>query len=496
MLDRVAVHQTRLRVPGIGLDARGVALGARGLVLLPSLDRLIAFLAVYTEDQALGGLLESLSIDVVKSKLGAREIALSFDAGSSDRMDRVSEVARLTGGFTFTGTSRHFVQYRDAAAPFGYDAREITATDAPLALYHNTFNQVYEVERQLDLKSLLMRLMPHADPTAELEDGPLWILAESGLGPSLLGYFARSQVGAEVGIAEWPPETSFDEGPTRRFLFRVQELPPRMRTLVRLTPGITAFIPAGPYAAVEHAFRHPITLSACPVFERDSLVLFRGRGEPALEIRPLPVLADVRALQSAELGSAPMPAPAAGADQPPPPIAVPVRLMADLEPPSALGAIFVPADELSLLRRLVYALSVETIKRLKIAVAREGAFVVSDGTLEAIPLGIFYQRLHPSIFAPVGLRVVPAVDPDTLFRSLGAPEGVVIFLRQNAPALAVQSKSFAPLEHALLEGHSWAPVDAAEIEPALATEIPTVWLDPLGMRPLADVESAAVADTE
>jgi len=45
MLDRVAVHQTRLRTPGLGLDAKGVALGAKGLVLLPSIDRLVAFLA-------------------------------------------------------------------------------------------------------------------------------------------------------------------------------------------------------------------------------------------------------------------------------------------------------------------------------------------------------------------------------------------------------------------------------------------------------------------
>lgn len=491
MLDRVAVHQTRLRVPGIGLDARGVALGSRGLVLLPSLDRLVAFLAVYTEEQALGGLIESMSIDVLKSKLGTREIALSFDAGSSDRMDRVAEVARLTGGFAFTGTSRHFVQYRDAAAPFGYDAREITATDAPIALYHTTFSQVYEVERKLELRSLLMRLMPHADPKAELGDGPLWVVAEAGLGPSLLGYFARSDVAAEVGIAEWPPDTSFDEGPTRRFLFRVPRLPPRMRTLVRSTPGIIAFVPVGSGAAVEHAFRHPITLQACPVFDRDALVLFRGRGESPLEIKPLPVLADVRALQTAQISSEPARMPAQGSQSPPPTVAVPVRLMADLEPPSSLGAIFVPADELTLLRRLVYGLAVETIQRLRIAIAAEGAFVIADAGLEAIPLGIFYQRLHPAIFVPLGLRVVPAVEPETLFRSLGSPEGVTVFLRQNAAALAVQSGSFVPLEQALLEGHSWAPVSTTEIEPALATEIPTVWLEPLGMRPLADVESAA-----
>ena len=146
MLERIAVHQTRLKVPGLGLDSRGVALGAKGLVLLPAIDRLIAFLAVYTEQQSLGALGDSLRVDILKSRLGTREVALSFDAGASDRMDRVADVARLAGGFTFTGTSRHFVQYRDAAAPFGYDAPEISATDAALALYNNAFSQSYEIE--------------------------------------------------------------------------------------------------------------------------------------------------------------------------------------------------------------------------------------------------------------------------------------------------------------------------------------------------------------
>ena len=67
-------------------------MGARGLVLLPSLDRLAAFLAVYTADHGLESLVESMRIEVVQSKLGASETAISFEAGSSDRMDRVAEV--------------------------------------------------------------------------------------------------------------------------------------------------------------------------------------------------------------------------------------------------------------------------------------------------------------------------------------------------------------------------------------------------------------------
>ena len=103
VLERIALHQTRLHTPGLGLDAKGVALGAKGLILLPSIDRLVALLAVYTRERSLEDLMPSLAMRVAKSKLGTREITLEFAAESSDRMDRLAETARLVGGFTFTG---------------------------------------------------------------------------------------------------------------------------------------------------------------------------------------------------------------------------------------------------------------------------------------------------------------------------------------------------------------------------------------------------------
>ncbi|MEZ4315610.1 MAG: hypothetical protein R3F14_46945, partial [Polyangiaceae bacterium] len=232
MLERVAVHQTRLRTPGLGLDAKGVALGSKGLVLLPSMDRLVAFFALYTRQGSLADILRSLVVEVVKSRLGAREVTLTFAAESSDRMDRVSEIVRLAGGYTFTGTSRHFVQYRDAAAPFGYDVPQILHADAGLSLYHSAFSQAYEVERKIDVRQLLLRLSAHPDPSTALEPGPRLMVAEAGLGPALIHYFVRSGVEADVGVAEWPPESSFDEAPVVRYIFQVPEIPPRMVPLL------------------------------------------------------------------------------------------------------------------------------------------------------------------------------------------------------------------------------------------------------------------------
>lgn len=491
MLERVALHQTRLRVPGVGLDARGVALGARGLVLLPSLDRLVAFLAIYTAEHGLEGVIGGLKIEVVRSKLGTREIALSFDAGSSDRLDRVGEVARLAGGFAFTGTSRHFVQYRDAAAPFGYDASEIVASDAALALYHATFSQTYDIEKPIDLKSLLLRMSPNADPSGHDLDGPLWVLAEQGLGPSVLSYLVRSAVSAQAAVAEWPPATSFDDAPVRRWLFRVEELPRRMWPLFRSVPGVTVFRPVAQGVAVEQGYRHPVQLRACPVFEPKGLLFIRGGAAAPLELERVPAMGDVRSLARVGLAdeetSSPLLAPGAATA---PEIRVPLRLVPGRAPPSDVGAALVPTGELELLRRLVYALGADAVRSTRFAVTEIGAFLIRERGMEAVPLGQFYRRVHPSVFVPSGLDLVPSVDSEVLFSALGRPADKVVFFRPDSSAIAVDESAFVSLEHAIVDATSWAPLPAETLEPLLNTETPTAWFSPLGMRPLKGATQA------
>jgi hypothetical protein len=488
MLERVAVHQTRLRVPGVGLDASGVALGARGLVLLPSLDRLVAFLAVYSQDQSLEPLIESLRIEVARSKLGTREVVLSFAAGSSDRMDRVAEVARVVGGFVFTGTTRHYVQYRDLVAPFGYDALQIVATDAPIALYHGTFSQVYEVERTVELSRLLLSLTPHADPEASVASERVWVLAEPGLGPSLVYYFTRSQVPAEVGIAQWPPESSFDDTPVRRYLFLVGRLPQRMRPLLAHTPGIGVFDPSGPGVAVEHGFRHPVTLRSVPVFSPRGLVLFRGAQAP-LQIDPVPVMARLSSLQQSDV-ALDRPLAGAGRQGPAVDLKVPIRLLPSTAPRAGVAATFVPATELALLRHATYVLGRETLQSTRIAITERGAFLTASDGAEVLPIGHFYRRYHPHIFVPSGLDVVPPVAPELLFGLLGSPREEFVFLQADGSALGIARGAFVRLDEAVVQADRWAPLPVTELASQLETKTPTVWLEPLGLRPLGGAKPA------
>lgn len=495
MLERIALHQTRLRTPGLGLEGKGVALGAKGLVLLPSLDRLVAWLSVYTREHSLEDLMSSLVIELVQSKLGTKEITFSFAAESSDRMDRIAETARLVGGFTFTGTSRHFVQYRDAAAPFGYDATQLISTDAALVLYHDRFTQVYGVDKQVALRALLLRLMPQVDPTTLAEGSPRFIVAEQGLGPALIHYFVRSRVEGEVAVAEWPPASAFDDGPIRRYILRIPELPKRMQPLMASTPGLTTFLPAGPGVAVEMGYRHPVALRACPVFDPNGLVLLRGRGDEPWALDRTPQMGDLRAFARVELRSERgVDALRADATRLPDPVRVPLRVVPSPAPWRNVTATWIRPEQLSLLRRIAYALPHQTIARTQIALTKKGAFLRCSQGIEAIPIGTFFVEIHPSLFIPAGYDVTPAVAPEVLYRALGVAASQVLFIDTAANAVAVEESAFQPLESALLEAQVWEPVVAEEILRALEERAVDLELEPLGVFALGDVEAPADDD--
>ena len=495
MLERIALYQTRLRTPGLGLDAKGVALGAKGLVLLPSIDRLVALLSVYTRDHSLESLLPSLEIHFVRSKLGTREITFVFAAESSDRMDGIAETARLVGGFTFTGASRHFVQYRDAGAPFGYDASQLLVTDAPLALYHDRFTQTYEDGKSVDLRSLLLRLMLHLDPRAIDDSGPRLLVAERGLGQALIQYLVRSRVDGEVTVGEWPPASAFEDGPILRYVLRIPDLPKRMRKLMRTTPGITTFLPVAPGVGVEIGHRHPVQLRACPVFDPNGIVLYRGRGDDPWSLEHLPPMGDLRAFARVELRDEGRDIVAtAKTTREPLSVRVPLRIVPSTSAWRNVTATWIPTEKIPLLRRLAYALPRQSIARTTIAITTHGAFLRTPAGIEAIPLGTFFVEVHPALYVPAGYETTPAVAPEVLSRAIGADVSRVIFLSTDAKAFAIEASAFRPLETALLEAQTWEPIVANAIVAALAEAPVELKLSPLGLFPLRGVEAPASGD--
>lgn len=474
MLDRVAMHQTRLRLPGLGIDGKGVAIGSRGVVLLASIERLVAFLSLYTSSQSLEDMMASLRIEVVRSKMGTREIVLSFSAEGSERMDRISEVARVALGHTFTGTNRHFVQYRDAGAPFGYDVPQVMAADGDYLLYHNGFSQVYHRERDLDLGGLLMRLHPIPDPAFGKEPGDRWLLAEEGLGPAVIHYLIRSHVEATVGVAEWPPLSALDDTNVRRYLFQVTDLPARMVPLARSTPGLTTFLGVAPGIAVQVGYRHPITLRSCPVFPPQGMVLFRGEGQEPLVMNSMPAMGDVSAFARVTFHEGTGMRALGSSDLSVPPVTVPIRLLPSIEPWTNVRATFLHPSDYPALRQILYVLGARTMRAATIAFTRHGAFLINPMGVESTPVGHFLREIRPGVYVAAGYDPVPAVDPAVLYKALGSPADHLVFLLPNSQALGVPRQAFVPLETAMIEGHAWAPLEASPLESALSAEIPQV----------------------
>ncbi|MGZ3448247.1 MAG: hypothetical protein ACXWUG_23120 [Polyangiales bacterium] len=513
-LERIALHQTRLRTPGLALDPSGVALGARGLVLLPTIERLVAFLSIYTRDRSFADLLgggeaggeKGLEVIVVRSPLKTREIVLSFPASSTTLLDLVADVARLAGGLTFTGTGRYFVQYRDRTAPFGYDVVELLRVEegTDFALHHLTFTQAYARERAVDLAQLVARLEPRHDPSVVATGArPLWVSAEAGIAPALVGYLARSGVEAEVGIIELPAESSFDDGPRRVSIFRIAELPPRLEKLFTKTPGVRAFVPASPGVAVEVGHRHPIHLVGLPVFPSTGIALLPaarpGETRTPLVIDPLPQMAAVSALAGVSLGGDIVqckPARTPGG------LAVPLRLAPSVAGARQVTASLVPLDRAPLLRRLAYALPTSSLDAASIArvkLADSEALVLRiPGGVDAIPLGSFFSERAPGMFVLAGHDLVPAVAPQHLAQAVGATAASSVFVFRepgdtagSVRAFSVESRAFVPLASALIEPESWGalmPVEVVELAQAELDEpIGTVEMGDLGIAPMRNV---------
>lgn len=482
MLQKVAIHQTRLRIPGVGVDARGVCMGARGLVLLPGFDRLVAFLAIYTHQVALTQVLSSMKPELVRSSLGAREIAVSFDAVSSDVMDRVAEVARLTGAFTFTGTSRHFVQYRDAAAPFGYDALELLSNNAELCLYHDSFSQAYDLERTLELSQLVRRLSAEPEVNPSFDAGPAWVLAAAALGPPLARHFAAADIEASAALLASGHQLGLGGEP---WLFRLGEVPSRVRGLVTHTPGLSLFLEKTAGAAVEFGFDHPLALAACPVFRSGELVLFPGGNRPALVLQLPSVFARVRMLvKPVPAQQAADPALLSPTEAELRRVATPVRLLPSLSARRRIAAVRLSGTEPDQLRKLAYVVSPQTLSETKIAATDQGVFVLSPARGQSIPLGDLYAEAGERLFVALGYELVPRLAAELLLESMQVPAGYLLFFHADGTSSALPQDRFSSLSQALLEPSAWTTPTSHEFRGTLETKLPSLWLDALGLRPL------------
>ena len=487
-LERAALHQTRFRAPGVQPDSRGIVLGHKGVVLFPSLDRVVAFFRAYGDDGSLDEILPTLTVQRVISPLKTREIIVTLAAESSYRMDRVAAIARLAGGDVFTGTQRHFVQYRDASSPLGYDIAEVSDVRADVVVYGQSYRQAYNIEREIPFRELILKLTPYALPSGEKTTATrFFVTAETGLGHALIGYLFRWRVKASVALAEWPSTSAFEEKPRRLHVFDVEDVQPRILDLLRSLPGVCVFEPHAGVVAVQLGFRHPISLDSCrSLFAAGSLTLFRGDGEVVV-IDNLPPFAPVRSLVRTPIaidGADPSQH-VSGASQTNP-FVVTLRLAPNLEPPKNVVAIVLPSEQRPWLAKLLYVLPPRALESIRMAIGDHHIYMLDSAGIESIPLGRFYSEVARRIYVPTGMSLVPAVHPAVLedLASRGTSQGAhVFFERDGEPPTLVQDGAFAPVSRAMLQ-HLSGVVVHAEMPGRVDPPLPTLQYGPETRFPL------------
>src|SRR4051812_22977362 len=221
MLEHVALNQTRFNTPGVSPDNRGVLLGKQGALLFSSVDRLVGFFRVFCDESSMDDIVAKLKIHQVRTPLESREFLVFFHASTSYLLDRAARIAGLFGGLSFTGSGKHFVKYRDARSPLGYDVGALHTDAADFVFYSDTFTQGYSRVKDLGFDQLVFRLSLRRVPGGRREpDGGepdglgelVWLTARQGLAKSLLVYLWRNRVRSEAARVDPKPAGSFGGG--------------------------------------------------------------------------------------------------------------------------------------------------------------------------------------------------------------------------------------------------------------------------------------------
>ncbi len=478
-LEHVAQGQTRFFTPGVAPDPRGILLGRFCLMTFPTLEGAVSWLRLYSAEASLDELMANLTLTKARTALGSREIVIQIPAVSSYAADRAARLSRLVGGAIYTGTSKHFVKYRDDRSPYGYDAVDIGAMPAStdFMVHGDEFAQGYMREGELPFSRLLFRLsirkIPGGDRLAAEDRSELYLAVAHGLSDGIIRYLWRNRVEAHAGLFTPRPSSAFDEQRRGYMLIRARALPERILQLFVGTPGIDVFRPAGANAAVAVGYEHPIDLASCQsVFPADTFHVFWPGDR--VDVLPGPLaLSDIADLTRVDLELDKPRDPAQHGGAAAEPIGGELRLAASMEPKKRVVATLIEPKHAARLKRIVFALPTVSLRGHRVAVTDRGILVVGSETLDVIPLGQLLYELTPGLLVPLGMDIVPRVTPEVLARALGHQSGVVtVFTTDNRPFQSPES-AFSSLERRALAKIEVDPAETIDYaaEPVADAEV-------------------------
>lgn len=457
-LEHVAQGQTRFFTPGVAPDPRGILLGRFLLMTFPTLEGAVSWFRLYSSEASLDELLSGLTIIKARTALGSREISVQIPAVSSYAADRAARLCRLVGGATYTGTSKHFVKYRDDRSPYGYDAVDIGAMPGgtDFMVHGDEFAQGYVRDGDIPFAKLLFRLsirkLPGGDKLGADDRGELYLAVARGLSDGIIRYLWRNRVEARAGLFTPGSSSAFDDQARDRgyMLIVARGLPERILALFLGTPGIDVFRPAGANAAVAVGYEHPIDLASCAsVFGADTFHVFWPNDR--VDVLPGPLaLSDIGDLTRVDLELETLREPTQLGAGAAPSIGVELKLAAAMGPPGRVVATLIATEHGSRLKRILFALPPASLRGHRVAITDRGILVVGSESLDVIPLGQLLCELAPGLLVPLGMDVVPRVSPDVLARALGHSSGLVTVFTADGSPFQVTDSAFQSLERRAL----------------------------------------------
>ncbi len=485
-LEHVAAGQVRFYTPGIAPDPRGIVLGRFGLMTFPTIEGAVSWLRLYSAEASLDELIGGLTITQARTPLGSREVLVQVPAVSSYTCDRAARLVRMVGGAIYTGSSKHFVKYRDDKSPYGYDAVDIAAmpNGVELMVHGDGFSQGYRVEGQLPFERLLFRLsirrLPGSDKLSPEDRSQLLLVVSRGLVEGVIRYLWRNKVAATAGVFSPRRGGAFDDRSELSYMIvAVRDLPERMLSLFLGTPGIEVFRPIGGTVAVAVGYAHPIELSSCAtVFPAGTFHLFWPGDR--VDVLPGPLeLSDIAHLTKVELTVETVATDAKRDAVAFDPIGVGIKLAAAMGPPRRVVGTLIPTAHGDRLKRLLFALPPPALRGQRVAVTDRGIVLLGGENLDIIPLGQLMSELSPGLLVPLGLDIVPRVSSEVLARAIGHHGGLVTVFCADGPPFQIADSALVPLERRAL---AKLDVERAEILDlsASAIERPSLRNDPVG----------------
>ena len=401
-------------------------------------------------------LLPKLKIHQVRTPLDVARVPRALRAPrrrTSSTAPRASP--RSSAGCRFTGSGKHFVKYRDATSPLGYDATALYGEPADFVLYADTFMQGYQRVKDVEFAQLVFRLSPRRLPGTPADD-----LAGSRAPVDRRAHRARA-LAADLSVAQPRARRGgvrragrhrgrrrqLRPGHARSCWRAMHELPARMLALFAEVPGIEVFRPVGDNVVVQVGYRHPLHLRVVRGGVRQGALL-RLLRHPRRRRRACASRRRWcrRPISSAAASiSASAPSRVEHTPREPDKLEVQLKLVASATARRRVTATMVPWAHADRLRKLVYALPPTMLATYRVAAITEGLFVIGEQGIDGIPIGDMFQEAAPSIYVPLGMEFYPRVGAEVLTDHIGGVNGrYVVFPRGGRP-LALEHAAFEPL---------------------------------------------------